>query len=280
MSGPRSGPPPGPTGLLLGLGLLRQAEHPLADDVVEDLVGPPGHAHAGQPEHELGPGVGAPFAAVGHQLGAEHRGDAARSPERMLAVSESLAIDISGPGSWPVAILAMARRLVNDATRPLMMMSASCCRMRGSSLLPWCRTSSISRCVPMFPPPPLAIPPPMAARSFMSVVRATVHPSFTSPSRWRSGIAHLGEEHLVERGPARHLPQRPDLHPGRVHVDDETGQALVLGGVGIRPADDLADVRQMGPRGPHLLAGHHPLVAVPHRLGLQAGQVAARPRAR
>ncbi len=30
----------------------------------------------------------------------------------MLAVSDSLASDISGPGSWPTAILAMARRLV------------------------------------------------------------------------------------------------------------------------------------------------------------------------
>jgi hypothetical protein len=31
---------------------------------------------------------------------------------RMFMVNESLAIDISGPGAWPPAILAMARRLV------------------------------------------------------------------------------------------------------------------------------------------------------------------------
>ena len=31
---------------------------------------------------------------------------------RMFMVSESLAIDISGPGIWPLATLAMARRLV------------------------------------------------------------------------------------------------------------------------------------------------------------------------
>ena len=120
----------------------------------------------------------------------------------------------------------------------------------------------------------------MAARSFMSVVRATVHPPLTSPSRWRVGDADLGEEDLVERGAAGHLAQGPDLDSRGAHVDDEAGEALVLGGVGIGPADDLADVGEMGARGPHLLPGHQPLVAVADGLGLHAGQVAARRRAR
>ncbi|MDR3650696.1 MAG: ribonuclease HII [Acidimicrobiales bacterium] len=42
-------------------GLLGQSEHPLADDVVEDLVGSPRDAHPGQPQQELRPGVGAPL---------------------------------------------------------------------------------------------------------------------------------------------------------------------------------------------------------------------------
>ena len=43
-------------------GLLGQSEDPLADDVVEDLVGSSGDAHPGQSQQELRPGVGAPLA--------------------------------------------------------------------------------------------------------------------------------------------------------------------------------------------------------------------------
>ncbi len=43
-------------------GLLGQAQHALADDVVQDLVGPAGDAHAGQPQQELRPREGAPLA--------------------------------------------------------------------------------------------------------------------------------------------------------------------------------------------------------------------------
>ena len=89
------------------------------------------------------------------------------------------------------------------------------------------------------------------------------------------GHPHLVEEHLVEGGAAGHLAQRPHLDAGRVHVDDEAGEALVLGQVGVGAADDLADVGVLGARGPHLLAGDDPLVAVALGLGLQAGEVGA-----
>ncbi len=42
--------------------LLGQSENPLADDVVEDLVGSSRDAHPGQSQQELRPGVGAPLA--------------------------------------------------------------------------------------------------------------------------------------------------------------------------------------------------------------------------
>ena len=42
--------------------LLGESQHPLADDVVEDLVGPSGDPHPGQSQQELRPGVGAPLA--------------------------------------------------------------------------------------------------------------------------------------------------------------------------------------------------------------------------
>ena len=92
------------------------------------------------------------------------------------------------------------------------------------------------------------------------------------------GDADLVEEHLVEAGPARHLTQRPDLHARRPHVDDEPGEALVLGLVGVGAADDLADVGVLRAGRPHLLAGDAPLVAVALGAGLEAGQVRARTR--
>src|SRR5688572_892141 len=51
---------------------LREAEHALADDVLHDLVGAAGEAGTGDAQHELSPRVGAPLAAVGDELGAEH----------------------------------------------------------------------------------------------------------------------------------------------------------------------------------------------------------------
>ena len=45
--------------------------------------------------------------------------------------------------------------------------------------------------------------------------------------------------------------------------------------VGIGAADHEAPVGLVGQRGPHLLPGDDPLVAVPHRPGLDVGQVAA-----
>ncbi len=43
-------------------GLLRESEDAFADDVAQDLVGAPGYAHGWDPEDELGPGEGSPFA--------------------------------------------------------------------------------------------------------------------------------------------------------------------------------------------------------------------------
>ena len=47
------------------------------------------------------------------------------------------------------------------------------------------------------------------------------------------GHEHLVEEHLVELGVARDLHERPHLDAGRLHVDDEVGDALVLRRVGV-----------------------------------------------
>ena len=46
------------------------------------------------------------------------------------------------------------------------------------------------------------------------------------------GNAHLVEEDLVEARPTGHLAQRSHLDTGRLHVDDEPGESLVLRQVG------------------------------------------------
>src|SRR6202034_4754698 len=45
--------------------------------------------------------------------------------------------------------------------------------------------------------------------------------------------SRAGQEHLAERAAAVHLPERPDLDAGLVHVDEEVGEALVLWQAGI-----------------------------------------------
>ena len=184
-------------------------------------------------------------------------------------------MDISGPGSWPALILSRARWLVNLATWKRVWMSISWSRWTALSPSPKWRSISARRLTLAIPSPPPPPPAPIDERSFISVVSATDQPWLTSPRRWSSGTRTLVEEHLVERRAAGHLAQRPHLHAGCAHVDDEPGEALVLGQVGVGAADDLADVAVVGARRPHLLAGDDPLVAVALGLGLQAGEVGA-----
>ena len=81
------------------------------------------------------------------------------------------------------------------------------------------------------------------------------------------GVAHphLVEEDLVEGGAAGHLPQRPDGHAGRPHVDQEHRQARVLGRRRIGPDQKFADVGDVSGRGPDLLPGDDPVLAVAAR---------------
>ena len=74
---------------------------------------------------------------------------------------------------------------------------------------------------------------------------------------------------------AGHLPQRPHLDPGLVHVDREPGDALVLRDVGIGAGDEHAEVGVLAARRPDLLAVDDPLVAVRHGPRREPGEVGA-----
>ena len=89
------------------------------------------------------------------------------------------------------------------------------------------------------------------------------------------GDPHVGEEDLVERRPAGHLPDRPDLDTRRVQRDQEGCHPCVLGHRRIGPRDEFAPAGELRARAPHLLAADYPVVSVSLRTGRQARQIRA-----
>ena len=89
------------------------------------------------------------------------------------------------------------------------------------------------------------------------------------------GDEDVVEEDLVEHGGAGELAQRPDVEPLGVHVDDEVGDAGVLGRVGIGAGQADTEVGDLRQRRPYLLAVEDP--APLHLVGprAQRGQVGA-----
>ena len=93
----------------------------------------------------------------------------------------------------------------------------------------------------------------------------------------RNRHLHVLEEDLVDLVLLVQRDDRPDGDAGRVHVDEEKADALLLlhGGVGTHQAEDHVGV--LGERRPGLLAVHDIVIAVANGAGLERGKV--RPRA-
>src|SRR2546425_7737780 len=72
---------------------------------------------------------------------------------------------------------------------------------------------------------------------------------------------------------AVHLAQRPGFDTWLSHVDDEKGDAVVLGDVDVGPREEQPTPSDVSTRIPDLLPVDDPLVAVQHGAGRQAGQV-------
>ena len=113
------------------------------------------------------------------------------------------------------------------------------------------------------PPSRGSAAPPMATRSFISVVCATPPALADRAEPVGVGDPHVGQEDLVELGLAGDLAQRPDLHPGVGHVADEVGQPLVLGHAGSVRATRMAQRASCAERRPHLLPVDHPVARRP-----------------
>ncbi len=78
----------------------------------------------------------------------------------------------------------------------------------------------------------------------------------------RVGDPGLLDEELVELRLAGDLAQRADLDGVLLHVHQEVGEALVLGGLAVGARDEHAPLGVLGAAGPDLLAGDDPFVAL------------------
>ena len=88
---------------------------------------------------------------------------------------------------------------------------------------------------------------PTVTRSFMSVVERDAPAVADRAEPLRVRDAHVGEVHLVELGVAGELAQRAHLDAGRLHVDEEVGEAPVLGRLGIGAGEQQAPAWPRGP---------------------------------
>ena len=98
----------------------------------------------------------------------------------------------------------------------------------------------------------------MDTRSLASVVRGAAPAVVLLADEAVVGHEHVVEEHLVEHRLAGELAQRPDVDAGRLHVDHEARDAVVLRLLGVGAGEADAPVGFLGHRRPHLLAVQHP----------------------
>ncbi len=110
-------------------------------------------------------------------------------------------------------------------------------------------------------------------RSPDSVELATFHPAPTAPTLQASGTRAAFEKHLVEVDLTTQVAQRAHLDTRLVEIDEEVRQPLALGHLEVGARQEHGPVRDVRPRGPHLLTGDDPVIAVALGPGGQGGKV-------
>ena len=110
-------------------------------------------------------------------------------------------------------------------------------------------------------------------RSPDSVELATFHPAPDVTHPARVGDPGRVEEDLVEVDLTAHVAQRANLDAGLVQIDEEVRQPLALGHVDVGAGEQHGPVREVRPRGPHLLTGDDPVIAVALGPGGQGREV-------
>src|SRR5579872_1177759 len=90
------------------------------------------------------------------------------------------------------------------------------------------------------------------------------------------GPADVVIEDFVETGLAGYLPERAHRDAGAFHIDQQIGDALMLGSGGVGAHQQHLHAGALREAGPQLLPVHHEGVAFEHGAGLQARKVGAR----
>ena len=96
----------------------------------------------------------------------------------------------------------------------------------------------------------------------------------------RHGHLDAREEHLVELGVARQLPERANLDPGAAHVDDEVGEAVMPARFGVAAREKQAVVGNVRDRRPDLLTVDDEAIAFESRSRPDGGEIRAGVRLR
>ena len=112
-------------------------------------------------------------------------------------------------------------------------------------------------------------------RSKLRVTMVTRQPSFSSPTRLATGTRTSSRKSSANSVEPAMVRQGADLHPGRVHGQDQPRDAPVAAVLRPGPDQQLAVVGHLGVRGPDLRAGDDVVVAVADGPGAHGGQVDA-----
>ena len=278
----------------LGLRLLGQAEHPLADDVALDLrraapdrLGPAEEERRQHRAHRVaGPCPGrAARPATSPTRGRRRRAWPRRRRCRGPAPSPPGASRTRTSCWWrrarrstgpcgPCSVAVSVRRpLIADDLDLRSSSAASRWRMTGRRSRRW-RVASSTICVPLLLEAAVAGGgrlAPLEAERGVGDRPAVVEAADDVVLR----AAGVGEEHLVELGGAVGLRDGPHLDAGLLHRHEQVRDARVLRRVGVGAGEQEAVVGELGLGGPHLLAVDHPLVAVEHGRGLERREVGA-----
>ena len=248
--------------------LRRQPEHALADHVAQDLLGPARGLEPRQVGDELAPVVvGQPVGAehVDEQLARRDRGlDRRHLGQRALGAGDAAALQ---RGQHPVAGEAQGEEVRGD----LAVAVADLLVLRGRRVGEQRLGEAVGA-----PAEALAAEPDRDALEHQRRHRDA--PAAVDRTDLGARVERdVVEEDLVEVRLAGDLAQRPDRHALGVHRDDEHGQALVLGLLGVGAREQEPERRVLRVRRPHLLAGEAPgAVLLLPGARLDAGEVGAR----
>ena len=235
-----------------------KAEDPLADDRFEDLVGAAADPVAGQAENEFVPRECAPLSGVGGEAGSEDMTDEfrqllERAAQHELAEGQlGTRLSAATPGLGPPAEVGPDSDVRVQLCKPLPSR-----RVGGRAEV----LEQGAHAVGGKEADPAQSARPDGSAFVHQGCESYCPPGVDVTESVAVGNEYVVDEDLVERCTSSHLTKRSNRDAGLTHVDEEGGE-VPMPWFRRRSTQDLADVREVGTRCPHLLTGHSPPMAV------------------